>query len=283
MPDEVALSDERQLRAAPVAGVAQLLLATRDRGDLSSDAWVLAHWHDSAEETAAALAYLHGMSGMGLPKSLPESAVLLTDSNAALRNDVLDARLSSCAAFDYHVVGYRPQNYLHEALVHVKRTPPDILLVADSSPLRCAAVVDAYLATSKASGLRYCESGDLGDLISGIRRRLIVASGVSLNVLAMAQAPPPETETRKGRLPIIREGRRLYHGRSSRVYIECEVSGYFFGIDTSRHGGSFAKRYVLRSDGLHWDADLDQDGNEIIGRYKGNVGMFIASSELASG
>lgn len=284
MPDTVALSGERELQATPVAGVAQLALATRDRADLSSDAWIVAHWYDSAEETAAALAYLHGLSGMGLPKILPKSVVLLTDSEFAWHNDTLDERIRSCAALlDYHIAAYRPKDYSHKALVHVRRTPPDILLVADSSPSRCGAAIDAYLATSKAAGLRYCDSGELGYLVSGIRRRLIVASGVSLNLLSIAQAPAAETEQRKGRLPIIREGRRLYHRRTGRVYIECEVSGFFFSIDTARHASTASKRFVMHADGLHWDADLDANGNVIVGKFKGESGKFIATRELGSG
>src|SRR5215831_4388942 len=44
MPDLVALTAGRELVATPVAGVAQLVLLTRERADTSSDAWLFAHW-----------------------------------------------------------------------------------------------------------------------------------------------------------------------------------------------------------------------------------------------
>jgi hypothetical protein len=280
MPDSVALTREHELVATPAAGVAQIVLATRERADISSDAWIVAHWYDSAEETATALADLHAMSGAALPTSLPASAMLLTDSTHAWRNGVLDERIISCASLlDYQITGYAPQDYMHKAMLHVRRTSPDILLIADSSVSRCTAVIDAYLATSKADGIRFCEPGDLRDLISVIRRRLIVASGVSLNLLAIAEAAQAHPEEARGRLPIKKPGRRLHHERFG-VYIECQESGYFYVIDKARHAGVMAKRYTLKADGLHWDADLDKNGVEVIGKFKGEVGMFIPLNEL---
>ena len=282
MPDSVALTDERELVATPVAGVAQLVLATMERADISSDAWILAHWYDSAEETAAALAYLHALSGAGPPRSLPVSAVLLTDSGDAWYGDALDERIITCAALlDYQIAGYRPQDYLRRALLHVKKTPPDLLLVADSSPARCEAVVDAYLATPKASGIRYFAPGDVGALVSSIRRRLIVASGISLNLLQIAKTAPAQLEPPRGRLPIVHEGRRLYH--RGRMYIEALETGYFYTIDTAGHAKVASKRYVMRADGLYWDADLDENGQVVVGKFKGKIGMVIPLRELSGG
>jgi hypothetical protein len=67
------------------------------------------------------------------------------------------------------------------------------------------------------------------------------------------------------------------------MYIESEDTGYFYTIDTAGHAGVIAKRYVLQADGLHWDADLDENGEVIVGKFKGSVGMFIPLRELGSG
>lgn len=283
MPDSTALTSGRELVATPVAGVAQLVLLTRDRTEISSDAWIVANWYDSADETAAALAHLHALSTTSLPKSLPASVVILTDSEDAWDGDVLDARLTACAGLlDYHVAAYRPNDYLHRALVHVKSTPPDVLMVADSLRSRCESVVTAYLATPKRAGLTYTSAPDIAALVSSLRKRLVVASGVSHSLLVFAQ-PSPELESQpevtRGRLPIEREGRKFHHAKFG-TFIECEVSSYFYVVDRAGHASIVAKRYKLYGDGLHWDADLDADGSVVEAKHKGKVGLFIPMGQL---
>ena len=222
MPDSIALTSDRELVGTPVAGVAQLVLLARDRTDISSDAWIVANWHDSADETAAALAHLHALSGTGLPKSLPASVVILTDSEDVSNFDDLDPRLTACAALlDYHVTAYQPKDYLRRALVHVKSTPPDVLMVADSLSSRCESVVTAYLATPKRAGITYSSAPDVEALVSSLRKRLVVASGVSHSLFVFAR-PSPELESQpevtRGRLPIEREGRRLHHARFGDIH-----------------------------------------------------------------
>ncbi len=283
MPDSAALTSGREVVATPVAGVAQLVLLTRERTDQSSDGWLLAHWYDSAEETAAALADLHALSGERLAMSFPATAVILTDSREAWNGDNLDYRVTTCAALlDYQITGYRPQDYLRRALVHIRSSPPDVLIVADSLSSRCEPMVAAYLATPKRAGLTYSAAADITGLISSIRKRLVVASGVSHSLFVVAQPSPSlgaEPTPSGHRLPIQREGRKLRHARFG-TFIECEVSSYFYVIDRAGHASIMAKRYEMYSDGLHWNADLDADGNVVSAKHKSQVGKFIPISEL---
>jgi hypothetical protein len=80
-------------------------------------------------------------------------------------------------------------------------------------------------------------------------------------------------------LPVISEGRRYYH-RDFHMIIECRTAGFFYSKDTAGHGGSAFKRFTMRADGLHWDADLDEHGAVIEGKHKGFTGMFIPKGEL---
>jgi hypothetical protein len=284
MPDSVALTSSHELAATPVAGIAELLLLqAADRSDVSEDAWMMTRWYDSAEETAAALADLHALSGASLPSRLPASAVLLTDCSEAWQEDRLDARITTSAALlDYRITGYRPQDYLHKALVHVQRTAPDLLIVADSLESRCAPVVDAYLNTPRGAGLRRFRAGNITALISGLRSRLINASSISPGLFLVAQQEQQAEEVQPGRLPIQRAGRRLHHGKFG-TFIECEVSRYFYVIDRARHAGIVSKRYALRQEGLVWNADLDGNGEVVVSKFKGQVGRVVPMDELSGG
>lgn len=84
------------------------------------------------------------------------------------------------------------------------------------------------------------------------------------------------------RLPIEREGRKYHHARFG-TFIECEISSYFYVIDRAGHAGIVSKRYVLQSNGLHWNADLDTDGNVVEAKHKGSVGLFIPMRDLNAG
>ena len=155
-------------------------------------------------------------------------------------------------------------------------------MVADSLSSRCESVVTAYLATPKRAGLTYSSAPDVGALVSSLRKRLVVASGVSHSLFVFAR-PSPELESQpevtRGRLPIEREGRKFHHARFG-TFIECEVSSYFYVIDRAGHAGIVAKRYTLYGDGLRWNADLDADGNVVEAKHKGRVGLFVPMSQL---
>jgi hypothetical protein len=81
------------------------------------------------------------------------------------------------------------------------------------------------------------------------------------------------------RLPVQRVGRKFRHYRFG-IMTECLESRYFYSVDRARHGSSAVKRFVEQADALYWNADLDSDGNEMVGKHKSGVGIKIPWSEL---
>lgn len=163
---------------------------------------------------------------------------------------------------------------------------PHVLIVADSDASRVASIVRAYTSASSTGRVGTFRPTSDAALLIGLRSRLATAAGISAGLIVMFGTQPTGTidleqePTAHGglRMPVRREGRRLFHPRF-RVFVECLDSGYFYTIDNARRA-AMVKRYTVTATHLEWDADLDGDG-KVLPKHKGRVGLRIPLSECS--
>lgn len=95
-------------------------------------------------------------------------------------------------------------------------------------------------------------------------------------------SPAPGSSGRRGKWRITRERteRVLYYEKFGKFY-KSASDGLWWSKDLAGHGDSQWKVFRETSKGLAWFRDADEFGNFIVGKHKGDVGMFISWDKLS--
>ena len=285
-PKTQSFTNVGELIGAPAAGFARVVLMTDARPDVSLGAWAQADWCNSTFEAAELLGTVHGLAGRPSARRTFREVVVLTDRHDAIEGDPRDDLDTAALLFGYRLRVFLPDAYLRRALPHVRSSTPHALIVADTDVTRSAPVIHAYNSATDARRIGSFRPTSNTALLVGLRSRLATAAGITAGLIVghgaeltgtvdLEQEP---SQPHRPRMPVVKEGRRLYHNRFG-VFIECQESSYFYTIDNARHA-SVCKRYRKTATHLEWDADLDGDGN-VLPKHKSQVGLHVPLNECS--
>jgi len=77
----------------------------------------------------------------------------------------------------------------------------------------------------------------------------------------------------------LKADKRIRHKRFGNFYRDPETK-LWWSKDRANHGGSEFKVFKEHAKGLEWIFDADGVGNQIVGKHKGPVGLFIPYKDL---
>ncbi len=79
---------------------------------------------------------------------------------------------------------------------------------------------------------------------------------------------------------ITKDGTSDTRSWGSRKYYQSKSDGLWWSKDDAGHGNSVWKVYTEDKRGLHWFRDADEYGDFIVGKHKGDAGVFIPRKDL---
>ncbi|GAB41754.1 hypothetical protein GOTRE_001_00010, partial [Gordonia terrae NBRC 100016] len=79
---------------------------------------------------------------------------------------------------------------------------------------------------------------------------------------------------------ITKDGTSETKSWGSRKYYKSKSDGLWWSKDDAGHGNSVWKVYTEDKRGLHWFRDADEYGDFIVGKHKGDAGVFIPRKDL---
>ena len=79
---------------------------------------------------------------------------------------------------------------------------------------------------------------------------------------------------------ITKDGTSETRSWGSRKYYQSKSDGLWWSKDDAGHGNSVWKVYTEDKRGLHWFRDADEYGDFIVGKHKGDAGVFIPRKDL---
>lgn len=276
-----------RLSSLPIGGVARLLLETSQYNRaISADAWISAKWTSSTVEFIANLEefFLDAPAATQKTGHHKTAAVLLE----AQVKDAVGKRLVAAAAICGYDLTIIDESGIHDAAVKMMRSAsPSELLVQSSLVNDAYQVIELYRASSTKRPILVPAASSDG-VLTVLRARLHEAAGISAILLPFGQeAPSAESDgysyITRDRLPVKLPGKKARHSRF-KVIQECCEAKLWYSRDLADHSqtGTVAfKAFKADAKGLHWVADLDENGKIIESKHKGPTGIFIPWKELS--
>lgn len=285
-PSDLALEAGR-LSSLPMGGVARLLLETSQHNRaIFADAWISARWTSSTVEFIANLEefFLDVPAATQKTGDRKTAAALL---EAQIKNAV-GKRLVAAAAICGYDLTIIDESGIHDAAVKMMRSASPSELLVQSSLVNDAYQVIELYKTSSAKRPILVPAASSDGVLAVLRARLHEAAGISAILLPFGQeVPTVESDgyayITRDRLPVKLPGKKARHSRF-KVIQECCEAKLWYSRDLADHSqtGTVAfKAFKEDAKGLHWVADLDENGKIIESKHKGPTGLFISWKELS--
>jgi hypothetical protein len=209
--------------------------------------------------------------------------------NITTQNTFLDAQLNHCKSLTVETISTSSTQ-----VFHISTTAPHNFFVSEQELLTHNAfpVLIISLAWLFGEGLKFAGlsigAAALGSYVGvqlyNTQKQNAGDCRISLHVGSCGSpCPDPDDDENKDLFGYIKvkADKKLRHKRFGNFYRDPKTK-LWWSKDNAHHGGCLFKVFKETAKGLKWTFDADELGNQIIGKHKGPIGLFISYKELIS-
>lgn len=266
------------LASSRLAGIAVLTVLMHSNGRGVENGWMTGIWLESTRALVTALDPIFAASGRAPRKDGTRVGLLIPEKNNSLVPVEAVDQLKRSASFS----GLTLEIHRHSGGAHanvaatIAGRRPSHLLVLGSDP-SVNPIREAFEIASALGRADLLTAVTVEDALASIREKFATLVDVAPSLHPLIRIDRPLVVESLPQMPIT-PTRCLHHG--SNVYIEDGENSMWWTRDFANHGTTIFKTYTRSATHLIFESDRDEGGARIVGKHKGEQGLFLPLTEM---